>query len=390
MPAARRSFAGELNRLEAAAQLRRLPGREDMAQMGVRIDGREAILFSGNDYLGLSTHPEVKVAAERALAAHGSSAAASRLVSGNLSLYRELEENLARLKGKEASLVFSSGYLANLGALSALGGREDIFFMDRLNHASLYDGWRLSSAGLRRYRHGDAGQLEELLLKSAPAGSGMIVTDGVFSMDGDLAPLPDLARLAGRHGCLLIVDDAHGTGVIGPGGSGTAAHLGAAADVEIGTLSKAAGSLGGFVAGGRELIDFLVNKARPFIFTTGLPPASLAAANASLMLFEREPWRRQRVLELAGSARAQLKAAGFNVPEGFTPIIPVITGSAESALRLAGLCLKRGVFIPAIRPPAVPKNSARLRMTVSAAHSDEDLSLAIDVLTTSAEKMGII
>ena len=390
MPAAKRTYAGELERLEAAGLQRRLLGQEDLGPVRARIDGREAILFSGNDYLGLAAHPEVTAAAGRALASYGSSASASRLVSGNLSLYRPLEEKLAMLKGKEAALVFPSGYLANLGALSALAAPGDVIFMDRLNHASLYDGWRLSGAAIKRYRHNDAGHLETLLETAGAARRGLIVTDGVFSMDGDLAPLPRLKQLSEKYSCALVVDDAHGTGVIGPGGSGTAAHFGAETDLEIGTLSKAAGSLGGFVAGSREIINFLINKSRPFIFTTGLPPASLAAANASLKLFEREPWRQKRVLELAARARRRLKAAGFNVPAGFTPIIPLITGSARSALRLSGRCLERGVFIPAIRPPAVPKNSARLRMTVSAAHSDEELSLAIDVLTASAQELGII
>ncbi len=390
MPSARRSYATELERLEAVRLDRRLRSQECLGPMRATIDGFKSILFSGNDYLGLSTHPDVIAAAARALDSHGCSAAASRLVSGNPSLYGELEENLASLKEKEAALVFPSGYLANLAVLSVLAGPGDRLFMDRFNHASLYDGWQLSGASLKRYRHADADHLEGQLKKGSPAARRLIVTDGVFSMDGDLAPLVRLGRLARRHVCLLVVDDAHGTGVIGPGGSGTAAHLGAKADIDIGTLSKAAGSLGGFVAGSREMIHFLVNKARPFIFTTGLPPASLAAALASLRLFEQEPWRRERVLELAGRARSRLLAAGFDIPAGFTPIIPIITGSPDSALRLSQRCLERGVFIPAIRPPAVPKNSARLRMTVSAAHADVDLDLALDVLATSAMETGII
>lgn len=376
---------------------RRLRQQENLSPTRALIDGREAVLFAGNDYLGLSSHPEVTRAAGRALAEFGASAGASRLVTGNHPLYRELESALAALKGKEAALVFPSGYMANLGLLSALAGRSDTLYMDRLNHASLYDGWRLSGAELQRYRHGDTRHLDAILSRDRrrriPGEAGkdksFIVTDGVFSMDGDLAPLAELQRLAGEHGCLLVVDDAHGTGVLGPEGRGTAAHLGVEPDVEIGTLSKVLGSLGGFVAGSRELIDYLVNRARPFIFTTGLPPAAVAAATAAVGLIKEEGWRRQRLLELAARARTELAAAGLEIPAGFTPIIPVIAGDESLAVKLSGLCLERGVFIPAIRSPAVPRGQARLRMTVSAAHSDEELGQAIDVVTESAGELGM-
>ncbi|MHB1326153.1 MAG: aminotransferase class I/II-fold pyridoxal phosphate-dependent enzyme, partial [Thermoleophilia bacterium] len=303
----KRTYKEQLGQLESAGLLRRLRRQEVPGPARTLIDGREAILFSGNDYLGLSTHPEVVRAAGEALREYGSSATSARLVSGNHPLYRSLEEDLARFKGKEAALVFSSGYMANLGLIASLGGDEKTIFMDRLGHASLYDGWRLSGAGLRRFRHNDLDHLEQILSgesggegglgageresasggvrenddqsgggvivrdDSGPgAGCGMIVTEGVFSMDGDLAPLAGLANLAKRFDCLLFVDDAHGTGVLGPEGKGTAAYLGVEPDVEVGTLSKAAGSVGGFVAGSRDMIDYLINRARPFIFSTGL------------------------------------------------------------------------------------------------------------------------
>lgn len=372
---------------------RRLREQENLSPTRALIDGREAVLFAGNDYLGLASHPAVVAAASGALDEHGASAGASRLVTGNHPLYRELEAALAALKGKEAALVFPSGYMANLGLLAALAGPGDTLFMDRLNHASLYDGWRLSRAELKRYRHGDLNSLEAMLGRQGQQvvdGGRFIVTDGVFSMDGDLAPLPQLKQLAGEHGCLLVVDDAHGTGVLGPDGQGTAAHLGVELELEMGTLSKALGSLGGFVAGSRELVDFLVNRARPFIFTTGLPPAAVAAANAAVRLLGEEGWRRERVLKLAARARTELVAAGMDIPDGFTPIIPIIVGSEETAVRLADLCLERGVFVPAIRTPAVPRGQARLRMTVSAAHGDGELDRAIAVVTESAAELGII
>ncbi len=381
----------ELKRLKSDNLLRCLRSQQDTGSGRALIDGREAVLFAGNDYLGLATHPAVTRAAAKALVEYGASAGASRLISGNHEIYCGLEEELASFKGKEAALVFPSGYMANLGLLSALAGPSDTLFMDRLCHASLYDGWRLSGARLKRYQHNDVRHLEEQLAGEEPGGSiRLIASDGVFSMDGDLAPLPQLKRLAEDFECLLAVDDAHGTGVLGTDGKGTAAYQGVEVDVEVGTLSKAFGSLGGFVVGSRELIDYLVNRARTFIFTTGLPPATLAAAAVSLRLFREEGWRRQRLLELAACARRELAAAGFVIPEGITPIIPVITGDEETALELSRLCLQRGVFIPAVRTPAVPKGRARLRLTVSADHTDGQLAKAIDVLTVSAGELGII
>lgn len=378
----------ELKRLESANLSRRLRLQESTGSTRAVIDGRDCVLFAANDYLGLADHPRMIAASAAALAAYGCSARASRLVSGNHELYRPLEEGIARLKGKEAALVFPSGYMANLGFLAAMAGPGDVIHMDRLGHASLYDGCRLSGAKLKRYRHNDTAHLEERLKQSDQGG--MIITDGVFSMDGDTAPLKELERIAQRYSCLLAIDDAHGTGVLGPGGRGTAAYLGAEAEVEIGTLSKACGSLGGFIAGSRDVIEYLVNKARTFIFSTGLPPAALAAAAEALKLFAEEGWRQERVLALAKRARLKLTETGFVVPDGVSPIIPLITGDEAKALRLSTACLERGVFIPAIRTPAVPPGQARLRMTLSAAHSDDELDAAVDILTESAAELEII
>lgn len=385
--AARRS---ELERLREESLYRRLREQEQISPVRAVIDGREALLFAGNDYLGLASHPRVIAAATAATESYGASAGAARLITGNSGLYRQLEERVAAFKGKEAALVFPSGYMANLGLISAIAGPGDTIYMDRLNHASLYDGWRLAGAELKRYRHVDAGHLAGLMEPVAGEAASLVITDGVFSMDGGLAPLPELKELAAAGGALLVVDDAHGTGVVGPGGRGTAAHSGVEAEVEVGTFSKAAGSLGGFVAADRELIDYLVNKARPFIFTTGLPPAALAASHEALRLFEEEGWRRERVLELSRRARGELAAAGFVIPEGITPIIPLIVGGEEKALSLSELCLERGLFVPAVRTPAVPKGQARLRLTVSAAHSDEELARAIAILTGSAGELEIL
>lgn len=376
--------------LADAANGRRLRQQKNLSQTEAIIDGRRATVFAGNDYLGLASHPEVIQAAAKALADYGNSAGGSRLISGNHHLYAELESSLADFKQKEAALVFATGFMANLGLLSAVAGPKDVIYIDKLSHASIYDGSRLSDGAVRRYPHNNLDKLERLLAGEEVAGRRLIVTEGVFSMDGDCAPLPDLKRLASKYSCLLIVDDAHGTGVLGPEGRGTAAHLGVTPDVEIGTLSKAIGGLGGFVAGSRELIDFLVAKARPFIYSTGLPPATLAGAIAAVSIIRTQGWRRERVLALAERARARLNEAGWRIPAGFTPIIPLIVNDAGRAEALSGALLDKGVFIPAVKAPSVPARQARLRLTISAAHSDEELDNALNVLASVGMEMGLI
>ena len=380
----------ELQNLKEINLYRRLKSQENLSPTKAIIDGRKVIMFSGNDYLGLSTHPKVKEAAAKACEKYGTSATAARLISGNHELYKRLEESLGGFKNKEAVLIYPSGYMANLGLLGTIAGTSDVIYMDKLNHASLYDGCRLSKANLKRYPHLDVEQLEKMLKNDTDYRKRFIVTDGVFSMDGDLAPLPQLKELAQKYNCSLIVDDAHGTGVLGENGQGTATFLGASPDIEIGTLSKAIGSLGGFVAGSKELIDYLINKSRPFIFTTGLPPATLAASICSLEIIKNESERQKRVLALANKARSVLGKTGFKIPQGITPIIPIIVGGEEKALALANLCFQKGIFIPAVRTPAVPEKQARLRMTVSAIHSDEELDKALEVLISSAKELAVI
>ena len=379
-----------LEEIKSADLYRRLRKQVDTSPTTATFDGRRATVFASNDYLGLRSHPAVLGAAARALEERGASAGASRLISGNHKLYDEVETKVAALKRKETALVFPTGYMANVGVLSSLVGPSDLLLMDKLNHASLYDGAKLSGAQLKRYRHADTGHLRALLDRETAYKGRFIVTDGVFSVDGDLAPLPELASIAANYGCTLIVDDAHGTGVFGPGGRGSGAHTGTHPTIEIGTFSKALGGLGGFVAGDRETIELLVNKARSFIFTTGLPPATLAGISAPLAILDTEPWRRERVLKLAAYVRSRLGETGFTLCDGDSPIIPIIIGDELEAVNFAEACLDAGLFIPAIRHPTVLKGRARLRLTVSAAHSDEEIETLLATLTKVAAERRLI
>lgn len=383
-------LAPELIHTQKTGVYRQLRELDDQDSTVAIINGRRTKIFASNDYLGLRRHPDLVAAAGDALGRYGTSAGASRLISGNCHLYGELEVKLAAFKNKEAALIFPTGYMANIGVLSSLAGPRDLVLMDRANHASLYDGCRLSGAKLRRFGHRDVERLQWLLEKNTDHRRRFVVTDGVFSADGDLAPLPQLAALAARHRCWLIVDDAHGTGVFGPQGRGTAAHFGVTAPVEIGTFSKALGGLGGFVAADRLTIDFLINKARPLIFTTGLPPATLAAASAAIDVILREPWRRERLLSSATRIRQKLAELGFDAMAGDSPIIPIMVGDEAAACRLADDCLEAGVFIPAVRHPTVPRNKARLRLTVSAAHTTADIDEMLAVISTIGQRHGLV
>ncbi|MGH9005814.1 MAG: aminotransferase class I/II-fold pyridoxal phosphate-dependent enzyme, partial [Acidimicrobiia bacterium] len=310
----------------------------------------------------------------------GAGAGSARLVTGGLAVHDELEARLAAFKGTEAALLFSSGYLANLGTVAALVGQDDAVFSDALNHASIIDGARLSKAAVHVYDHGDAGHLDKLLVNWDGAGRALVVTDTVFSMDGDLAPLPDLVEVCARHGAILMVDEAHATGVVGPGGRGAVAHFGLEGQVPVvmGTLSKALGAAGGFIAGSATLCAFLRHRARSFVFDTALPPPTAAAALAALDILEREPARAERVRWLARCMAEGLNGAGFPVPTPEAAVIPVMVGEPEAALALAGGLLDRGVLAVAIRPPSVPEGTSRLRVTVMATHTDAHLDLALE------------
>lgn len=372
----------ELERIEAAGLKRVLRLVDGPQGARVRVDGKEALLLCSNDYLGLANHPLIKEAAIKATERYGAGAGASRLVSGNMEPHRELEERIRQFKSTEASLLFNSGYNANIGCITALAGRDTEIFSDRLNHASIVDACVLSRAKIRRYPNRDADALERLLKKST-AKERLIVTDGVFSMDGTIAPVRELARLAERFGATLVIDDAHATGVLGKTGKGTLEHFGVeAADsiIQMGTLGKAFGSFGAFIAGSQKMIELLVSKARPFIFTTALPPAVCAASMKAIELVETQPDMIEKLRRNSALLRDGLREAGCETMGGETPIIPVAVGGAAKAVDISARLLNAGVFIQAIRPPTVPAGTSRLRATVTAAHTEEDIKAALEAI----------
>ena len=365
-------------RLSAGVQraLRPLDGPQDAH---VTLDGRRVLCLCSNNYLGLANHPAVVEAACAAARDSGVGAGASRLISGSMRSHHQLEERLAAFKGAAACLLFTSGYHANLGVISSLVGPGDAVFSDALNHASLIDGCRLSRAAVSVYPHGDVASLEAQL-RRVPATRRLIVTDSIFSMDGDAAPLVSLCDLAQRYDALLMVDEAHATGVVGPHGAGLVDALGVRdrVTVQMGTLGKALGGFGAFVAGSRALIDFLVNRARTFIFTTALPPPVVAAAAAALTIVEREPERRARVRCNATRLRRGLAPLGYEVGGADdSHIVPVIIGDAAATMALSAALLEQDVFAQGIRPPTVPEGAARIRATVMATHSDADIDTAV-------------
>lgn len=345
----------------------------------VNLDGRDVVLLGSNNYLGLSTHPKVIDAAVEATRNFGTGASGSRLISGNNELYTTLEANLAKTKNTEAALVFSSGYAANTSIIPVLAGEDDLILSDALNHASIIDGCRLSRATKKVYRHCDIAHLKALLSESTTFRRRLIVTDGVFSMDGDIAPLPDIYEVATQYEAMLLVDDAHGFGVLGKDGSGTVAHFGLEGTdiIRMGTLSKAVGALGGYIAGSRVLVELLINKARGFIFTTGLPPATLAAANAAIDVIRSSPELRQRLFLHAKYLKTALANLGYTLLPSETQILPVVLGGPQQATSVADALLAEGVFAPAIRPPAVPPDTSRLRLTVIATHTEAEIQQTI-------------
>lgn len=341
--------------------------------------GRRLISFSCNDYLNFTHHPEIKEAARRALERHGVGGGASRLVTGNHPLYAEIESRLARLKGTEAACVFGSGYLTNTGVIPALVGDEDLVLVDELSHACLWAGSQLSRAETMMFRHNDVGHARALLAQHRGRHArALVVTDGVFSMDGDLAPLPELAALAREHDAWLMSDDAHGVGVLGSGRGSTFAHdQPVDVPLQMGTLSKAVGAYGGYLCASRPVIDLMKSRARTLIYSTSLPPAIVAAAIAALDLIERDPT--YAALPLA-KARAFTRRAGL--PEATSPIVPVVVGEATAALEASRLLEREGYLVVAIRPPTVPPGTARLRLAFTPGHSDEDIARLADIVRT--------
>ena len=364
---------GELAALERQQLRRRLSVRGGPQSARLQVDGRELINFGSNDYLGLAADPRLAQAVSDAVRQEGWGSGASPLVTGHATAHQRLAQRLAEFEGTDAALVFSSGFAANAGTIAALVGPGDVVYCDRKNHASLLDGCRLSRADVRPYPHRDCRRLASLLAQSGRYRRRLITTDGLFSMDGDLAPLPELADLAERHDAMLLVDEAHATGVFGRHGRGVSEHFGVEdrVHVRIGTLSKALGSVGGFVAGSRSLIEWLLNRARSYVFSTAGPAAVAAAALAAVDIVCQEPDRRRRSLARAKELRGVLVGQGWNVGASASQIIPVIVGEAERAVQLSSRLRERGLFVPAIRPPTVPEGEACLRISLTAGHTEE-------------------
>lgn len=387
-------FSAELNILREQGLYRSL--RQIAGSQGPRVtlDGREVLLLCSNNYLGLAEHPELVRASVTAVERYGAGSGAARLVSGTMELHAALESRLAAFKGTESALVFNSGYAANTGILGAIAGKGDVIFSDRLNHASIVDGAILSRARLVRYPHGDVAALRRLLTQHRGTGRAIIVTDGVFSMDGDLAPLAALAELKMEFGALLMVDDAHGTGVLGANGRGSVEACGVAdaVDIQMGTLGKALGSFGAYAAASREIIEFLINRARSFIFSTSLPPAVLAAAHAALAVVTSSVGKdlRERLQANATTFRCALAAAGFDTMGSTTQIVPLKVGDAHLTMEFTQRLLDRGIFVQGIRPPTVPAGSCRLRCALMATHTAADLEGAVAVITATGRELGVI
>jgi len=383
----------QLERLEESGRLRTLQPVEGAQQPVLRRGDKRLINLSSNNYLGLADHPVLKEAAARA-AIRGSGATASRLIVGHDLQVAALEEKLAAFKGTEAALLFGSGYLANVGVLSALLGRGDVVFSDELNHASIIDGIRLSKADCYRYQHRDMDHLETLLKQAAQRGfrRRLIVTDSVFSMDGDVAPLREIVWLKNRYNAALMVDEAHGGGVFGPHGEGYATHAGVSQEVDLtmGTFSKAFGVYGAYVAGGRDWIRYLINTCRSFIYTTALPPAVVGAIDAAVDLVQSSHQLRKALMAKAERFRRRLREMGFDTAGSSTQIIPVVIGGNREAVAFSRALEELGVLGVAIRPPTVPEGTARIRFSLMANHDDEDLDVALAAIGAVGEKMGLI
>ncbi|MDX6601196.1 MAG: 8-amino-7-oxononanoate synthase [Solirubrobacterales bacterium] len=383
-------IATQIEELRGRGLYRRLRLIEGRQGPRVTLDGRDVLLLCSNDYLGLAAHPRVRGAAAEAAMHWGAGAGASRLISGNMQPHGRLERRIAAFKGYESALLFGSGYLANTGTIAALAGRGEVVLSDELNHASIVDGCRLSRAETFVYRHGDVDHLAWGLRKAGERAT-LIVTDGVFSMDGDVAPLADLVALARQHGCRTMVDEAHATGALGPGGRGSvaAAGLSGEVDVVIGTLGKALGSYGAYACANQETTDYLLNTARSFVFSTAPPPPAAAAAMAALEVLESQPERVDKLVANAATLRRSLAAEGLAVGSSDTQIVPVEVGGAAPTMALCERILERGVFAQGIRPPTVPEGSSRLRFTVMSTHRREELERAAEVVGATARELGL-
>ena len=382
----------ELAALEAQGLRRRLRDMTGAQGRKIILDGKEVLNFCSNNYLGLADDPRLREAAVGCIQKEGIGSGASRLICGNMTAHRELEVTIARFKGAESCLVFSTGYMANVGIISSVFGRGDMIFCDRLDHASIIDGIILSQARFKRYPHNDMEALEEMLRTTTGFRRRGIITDSIFSMDGDIAFLDKIVELARKYDCLVMIDEAHALGVMGKNGKGLAEHFGVEdkIDIQMGTLSKAAGSFGAYCCGSKELIEFLVNKARSFIYTTALPPAVAAASQKAIEIIRDEPMLRQKLWVNTDYFQKAILAIGFNTLSSQTPIIPIVVGGSAVAVEFSKRLLQQGIFVSAIRPPTVPQNTARLRLTVMATHTGEDLDYALEKLKMVGRNLNIV
>jgi 8-amino-7-oxononanoate synthase len=382
-------LSGEIAELKEKGRyrfLRRVSGPQEAV---VRIEGADRLNFSSNNYLGLANHPAVVGALVEYAGLYGVGSGASRLICGHMDVHAELEDAVARMKGTEAALTFSAGYMANLGILSTLAGPDATIFSDELNHASIVDGCRLARARVEVYRHSDAAHLSDLLRQSK-ARRKIVVTDGVFSMDGDIAPLPDLVEAKERHGAILVVDDAHATGVLPPHGRGTADRFGVRdrVDIQMGTFSKALGTYGAYIGTTRAMVDYFINKCRPFIFNTGLPPALAGATLAAIRLLSNEPGILESLWRNQDAFRGEMAARGRTVASP-TAIVPILVGGDGETMAVSKALFDRGVFVHGIRPPTVPEGTGRLRLTLMATHTQEMIKTAASLIDLALKEQGI-
>ncbi|HSN56384.1 MAG TPA: aminotransferase class I/II-fold pyridoxal phosphate-dependent enzyme [Candidatus Sulfomarinibacteraceae bacterium] len=358
----------------------------------VSMNGQQVIMLGSNNYLGLTNHPEIKAAAAAALEQYGTGTAGSRFLNGTLDIHVELEERLAAFMGRESALCFSTGFQVNLGVISSLIGRRDAVILDSLDHACILDGARLSWGRVLKYRHNDMAALEERLRSLGGEAAAMIVVDGVFSMEGDLADLPGIVELKRRYGARLMVDDAHGIGVMGTGGRGTAEHFGVAGDVDLvmGTFSKSLAAVGGFVVGDRQVVDFIKHRARSLIFSAAPPPASVASVIKALEIVEREPERRQRLWENTDYMHREFDNLGFDTGESASPVIPLVVGEDLTAFRMTIRLQEEGVFVNPVVSPAVPPGRAMIRTSYMATHTRDQLDRALEAVARVGRELGIV
>jgi predicted pyridoxal phosphate-dependent acyltransferase len=379
----------ELDRLQKEGLYRSLRVIDLFHGPTIQIAQKEYILLSSNDYLGLTQHPKVKEKTKEAIERFGCGSGASRLISGTTKLHCELEKKLAEFKKTDSVIIFSSGYAANLGVISSLTSKGDVIIIDKLNHASIIDGCRLSEADLRIYPHKNMTSLEKILKNTQHYNFRLIITDGVFSMDGDIAPLPEIVALAKKYQAHTMVDDAHGTGILGKEGRGTIEYFGLEGkiDIQMGTLSKALGSLGGFIAGSNLLIEYLKNKARSFIYSTALSPPHIASALAALEIIQSTPEIRQNLWKNVKYLKEGLQKLGFDTMESQTQIIPVLIGDSKKTMQVAKFLYENGIFAPGIRPPTVPKETSRIRLNLMATHTKSHLDKVLDTFKIIMEKI---